>query len=319
MTITRLSRFAASLILVFACRSMILMAQQQPRTDGFHLAMIVQQAADNPNLLWYAGDPILHLRAEDFTAEQGGSPLHVNLSAFSAERPSDSSRTTRLLVVLGSSVSDPETTLKRLAPAFKVVWREGWQTAIVRPNGSITNYAAGPSSLAPGAPTTVTYEQSYLAAVKGLKSFDGATIVLYLTGSVAGDTQVKTPEALVESAKDSMAMLYVTDGGLPPHSAWTSEPFSPRSYDLDLPIYTRVPAQGEYIGGVKHEVSAQSAMRAMRLDLKGRYDLYIAPQPGKEIDTNEPLSIAVKSNSEIRTISEADGIGRDIPLAIERR
>jgi hypothetical protein len=57
----------------------------------------------------------------------------------------------------------------------------------------------------------------------------------------------------------------------------------------------------------------------MRLDLKGRYDLYIAPQPGKEIDPSQPLSIEVKSKSEIRTISEADGIGKDFPLEIERR
>jgi hypothetical protein len=67
-----------------------------------------------------------------------------------------------------------------------------------------------------------------------------------------------------------------------------------------------VAAQGEYIGGVKHEVSAQSAMRSMQPDLTVRYDLYVAPQPGKAIDPSEPLSIEVKSKSEIRTISEAD-------------
>jgi hypothetical protein len=319
MTFGKLNRLVAASVLGLTFGTLNLIAQQPTRAGGFHLAMLVQHGDDNPNLLWNTGDPILHLKAEDFWAQQGGSRLQVNFNKFSAERPSSSSRATRLLVVVSPSVSDPQGTLKRVTHALTAVWREGWQTALVLPDGSTTNYAAGPSSIAPAVPAAMSFEQSYLAAVRGLKNFDGATIVLYLTGSTQGDREVKTPEALIESAKDSMAMLYVADGGLPPHGAWTSEPYSPRSYDLDLSIYTRVPAQGEYIGGVKHEVNAQSALRAMRLDLKGRYDLYIAPQPGKEIDPSQPLSIEVKSKSEIRTISEADGIGKDFPLEIERR
>jgi hypothetical protein len=319
MTFDKLNRLVAALVLGLTCGTVNVIAQQPTRADGFHLVMMVQHGDDNPNLLWNAGDPILHLKANDFWAQQGGSRLKVNFNQFSATQPPDSSRATRLLVVLSPSVSDPVETLKRLTHAVTVVWREGWQTALVLPDGSTTSYAAGPSSIAPAVPAAMPFEQSYLAAVRGLKNFDGVTMVLYLTGSTQGDREVKTPEALIQSAKNSMAMLYVADGGSPSHGAWTAEPYSPRSYDLDLRIYDRIPAHGEYIDGVKHEVSVQSALRAMRLDMKGRYDLYIAPQPGKGIDPSQPLSIEVKAKAEIQTISQAAGIGKNIPLEISQR
>jgi len=281
--------------------------------------MLVQQAENNPNLLWNMGDPVLHLKAGDFWAQQGGSRLQVDFGKSGVAEPYDRSRVTRLLVIVSPSVADPEGSIGRLTHAMQAAWRQGWQTAIVRPDGSSTGYAAGPSSITQAVPATMPFNQSYLAAIKDLKGFDGTAIVLYLTGSAKGDREVPTPNALIESAKDSMAMLYVVDGGSPSYSDWTMEPYSPRSYDLPLPIYANIPARGEYICGVKHEVSAQSALKAMRLDLQGRYDLYIEPQSGHSFDPNQPISIKVKSKNEIRTFLEADGIGRDIPVEVSQR
>jgi len=319
MTLARFSRLVAAFALVVTCGDLNLVAQEPAQTDGFHVAMIVQRAEDNPDLLWNIGDPVLHLKRGDFWVRQGGSRLQVNIGRSGAEQPPESLQPTRLLVVIGPSVSDPEGTLRQLTHAFEAVWCQGWQTAVVRPDGSTTSYAAGSSSIAQSAPAAISYTQSYLAAVKSLRGVDGITIVLYLTGSAQGDKEVKTPDALIESAKDSKAMLYVVDGGSPSYSAWTREPYSPRSYDLDYWIYDRVPPHEEYVDGVEHEVSAQSALKAMRLHIKGRYDLFIAPQPGHRIESLQPLSIEVKSKSEIRTFAKADGVGRDIPLETSRR
>ncbi len=319
MTFARLSGLAVTFTFLLACSSLNLNAEEPQRTDGFHLNLLVQQAEDNPNLLWNMGDPVLHLQSGDFWVQQGGSRLWVDFLKSGVEGPSDRSRATRLLVIVSPSVSDPEGSLGRLTRALHVVWRQGWQTAIVRPDGSTTGYAAGPSSITQAVPAAMPFSQSYLTAVKDLKGFDGTAIVLYLTGSAKGDREVPTPSALIESAKDSMAMLYVADGGSPSYADWTMEPYSPRSYDFPLPIYDQVRAHGEYICGVKHEVSAQSALKAMRLDLEGRYDLYIRPQPGHPLDPHQPISIEVKSKNEIRTIFEADGIGKDILLEISQR
>jgi hypothetical protein len=319
MSLATFSRLTVAFALLITCGSWRLSAQEPAQTDSFHVAIIVQRAQDHPDLLWNIGDPVLHLKPEDFQVRQGGSRLQVNVGRSVAAHPAGSVQATRLLVVIGPSVSDPEGTLRQLPHAFEAVWRQGWQTAVVRPDGSTTSYAAGPSSIAPTAPAAISYTQSYLASVKSLKGFDGITIVLYLTGSAQGDKEVKTPHALIESAKDSKAMLYVVDGGSPAYTAWTREPYSPRSYDLDYWIYDRIPPHEEYIDGVEHEVSVQRALQAMRLHIKGRYDLLIAPQPGHRIDSSKPLSIEVESKSEIRTFAKADGIGRDTPLEISQR
>jgi hypothetical protein len=221
-------------------------------------------------------------------------------------------------MIIGPSVSDPEGTLKQLAHALEPIWRRGWQTAVLRPDGSTTSYAQGPSSIAPAAPVAISYTQSYLEAVKNLRGFDGISIVLYLTGSAKGDREVETPDALIEGAKKSMARFYVVDGGSPSYSDWTSEPYSPRSYDLDLRIYDRIPSHEEYIDGVEHEVSAQSALKTMRAAMKGRYHLYIAPQLGHRVDLLQPLSIEIRSKGKIMTFSRANGVGKDMSLDISQ-
>jgi hypothetical protein len=319
MTPARLSQLEAAFALVVTCGSLNLIAQEPAQTDGVQVAMIVQRAENNPDLLWNMGDPVLHLKSRDFWVSQGGSRLQVTIGRSGAQQPLGNMQNTRLLVVIGPSVSDPEGTLRQSRRAFEAIWRQGWQTAVVRPNGSTTSYAAGPSSIAQAAPTTISYTESYLAAVKSLRGFDGITLVLYLTGSTWGDREVKTPAALIESVKDSKAMLYVVDGGAPSYTDWTREPYSPRSYDLDYWIYDRIPPHEEYIDGVAHEVSAQRALKAMPQHTKGRYDLLIAPQPGHRIDSLQPLSIQVKSKSEIRTFAKANGVGRDIPLETSQR
>jgi hypothetical protein len=319
MTPAGVSRLVAAFALVVTCGSLNLIAQEPAQTDGVHVAMIVQRAQDNPDLLWNIGDPVLHLKPGDFWVRQGGSRLQVNIGGSGAPQPPGSLQATRLLVLIGPSVSDPEGTLRQLTRAFEAVWRQGWQTAVVRPDGSTTSYAAGRSSIAPAVPSAISYTQSYLAAVKNLSGGDGIAVVLYLTGSAQGDREVKTPAALIESAKDSKAMLYVVDGGAPSYTDWTREPYSPRSYDLDYWIYSPIPAHEEYIDGVAHEVSAQGALKAMRLHNQGRYDLLIAPAPGHHIDSLQPLSIEIKSKSEIRTFAKASGIGRDISLEISQR
>jgi hypothetical protein len=236
--------------------------------------------------------------------------------------------------------------LHRLTGRFKGIWKLGWESAVVWADGSATDYAAGPASLAQGAPATSSYEQACQAAVANLGDFHGRKLVLYLPGRLKAGKPVilqsgkakigsgtgtsfvpvvkrkpgtaSVPTPVVQGAARSMAVLYVLDGGEPASFSGSWSTLGPTNGEIvGWPSYGS--AHSTFIDGVKHELGSSIAFADMRRDSRGYYDLDLTPQPGYSIDPHQPLSVKIKVRGSFRTVSQADGIGKDLPIEVSQR
>lgn len=326
MSFARIGEFIAAAILAFVCGSPDLMAQAPQHTDGFHLDM---------TLHWSGGDTVENIKADRFWVEQGGMRLQAAVRNGGKQPAGDSFLNTRVLVVLDRSIQDPEKMLKGLMGSFKGLWKLGWETAVIRPDGSATAYAASPTSIAPAVPAAGSYEQAYDEAVTQLGEFPGRKLVLYLPGPLkraktvtlksdkakivtgTGNSFVpvgnqparaSVPTSLVQGAARSIAVLYVVDGGDPAFGGYSHRGG-----------YSYSPEHSWFKEGIKHEPADHDAFTDMRRDARGYYDLYITPEPGHSIDPHQPITVKISVLGSLQVISQTSGIGNGLPIEVSQR
>ena len=93
------------------------------------------------------GKPVTGLTARDFAVDLNGAPLLPELiRPHLGDKPVGGvTAHTRMIVILGPGPGSSPSMLRQLSDALAPVWQLGWQVAVARSDGSVTDYAVSPA------------------------------------------------------------------------------------------------------------------------------------------------------------------------------
>jgi hypothetical protein len=286
------------------------------------------------------GSPVAGLTQVNFAASMGGQMLR-----FTVERPQFDDNgsqqphlPTRLLIIFAPGVKSSGRMFPGILPQLRPIWRRSWEVALAQEGGRATGYATSPMQLVKMWNASAGPPMTAEGMIKSLKPFHGRRIVFYTTDS---DTKAGLPpKELVQVATESMAQIFVLNGGIPGNSVISG--FSaPGNVPIPAADTTIEGAQGTpnpmdfsssrqpsaRIGqfndgpglyhGLWKEVDVRRAVQNAVREALGYYDLQIEYPSTATIskDTTLSLKVNLKANAAPLITSKAYG-DSDVPEVV---
>lgn len=291
------------------------------------------------------GTPAEHLHTGNFRFFQKEKRLDVEmLRAKPGGGPSGlMSVPTRMLVLVAPAMEDTRDSTKGVLTALEPVWSDGWEIAAGESDGNVTRYASSGADLqkmwtpeglrVAGVPAR--------AALGNLRSFQGRSLVIYVTGR----SRFSVPEKwLAAGARAAGAELLLVDGGAAGeeesiiHSYIDSEsnlsvpgphpiiPWQEMPEEVALAQVARDPGtvwhttrSRAYWRGVFHEVNLRAAVREAVRGAAGFYDLRVTSREGRPVASDAILLMELRGVWGLEVEERMKG-GAELPqLAVERR
>ena len=259
------------------------------------------------------GKPVTGLTARDFAVDLNGAPLLPELiRPHLGDKPVGGvTDHTRMIVILGPGPGSSPSMLRQLSDALAPVWQLGWQVAVARSDGSVTDYAVSPAqfqqiSTAPPQASGPAAEGSTPAeqAMLNLKFFRGRRILLFLSGT-ATDHQ-PPPYALMRHVRWDSAETLIVDGGVPGQEYDVGGEHSGGPYAMQT-------YSSGFDGGAFHETSVQMAVKQALRDAAGFYVLRFHVLPANPAAPKPALTVRILKPGQLMVMSRLYPVSATAP------
>lgn len=284
------------------------------------------------------GQPVGRLKQKDFVVSRQGQVLSLTVArpVLGGKVPPGRHVTTRALIILAPPGANSADAFSALLVALKPVWSRGWQVAVARSDGTVTDYATTATQLQQTWSAPVTSAVNAEAAVVNLTSFIGRRIVMYLTGFPK--EAIPPPTWLPKLAASAAAEMFVVDGGVP------APPVPTRNIELypgpDEPANRGAAADQRvepaiipgspnseggrgrtrrFESGQYHEVNLHNAVQDSLHVALGYYDLRIKCPSTGMTSSDTTLSLRIEGPSTILITAQAYGHASVPQIKITRK
>jgi hypothetical protein len=330
----RFAILAAFAFFAASHKAPLLAVQTGVQDSSLHIGVVVQD---------HMGKPISYLSAKNFALSSQGIPLSFKLvrPALNPKPSSKAYEPTRMLILLSPYIKNSAATLNRLLPELDPLWQRGWQIAAVLSTGSRTDYATSAAQLQQmwiasnnsAHPLTGPKSAPSVAAIHDLNSFSGRRVVLYLAKT--RDQQARPTKQIASAAKQSMAQLFVVNGGDVvwepgpvsdcsnnnpslfggPAAARSAQSSTPPAYRSNcLGSYTKVSKQDD--GYQFIATNAHTAIREALREAQSYYSLQIQNASPQNLPPGSPLSLEIHVTGTPNYTATALAYGKNNPPQI---